>query len=232
MEKSVKPLKPPYPFDDYEILAIGQEKIVCYDPHNKQRVICFFRPGYRSESKRFIKARFYLTKILHLLFPDNIPDMIWTGYKPLAYASKKVETDHEHQEFNRLATRYHQGEWRLSERLNEMENEHFKKYGSCCWDLRKKLMDLEVFIDKGEVNFAISPDSGAVLYLDHVDPWYFPRGKGYGVKEWFNYSKIEHVIDRLKPKERKRVEKFLMRLRVLFEEEKAEFGDYEKIGKI
>ena len=78
-----------------EPIGVGGEKKVYQDPKNPDRVVGIFRE-HIEETPNQIKARFYLTKILHLLFPKNIPDMHWAGSEPNAYQADRKEHDERH----------------------------------------------------------------------------------------------------------------------------------------
>lgn len=220
----MKALKPPGQFSSYEILAIGKEKIVCHDKYDGKRVICFFRPEYRyyrKESTSFVKARFYLTKILHLLYPNNFPDMHWTGYEPLAYALEKVKTDPEHQRFNRMATLLNQGIGSY-DGIESLQDKEEERLGSLRDKLFHQYKCLGIEIDEGIINFSINPESGVLMYLDHFNPWAFHRGRcGNEMKETFNLSSVQDAISKIENAQDKiRAERFLSRLIALFEEEK------------
>lgn len=81
-------------------IGVGSEKRIYNDPINKDRVIAKFHE-HIEETVNQTKARYYLTKILHLLLPKNIPDMHWTGSDPHAYAIDKVEVDESHKKLQK-----------------------------------------------------------------------------------------------------------------------------------
>ena len=59
-------------------LGKGGEKTVYPYPDNSQRVIGVYSSKHEflwEKSPEYNKAKFYLTKILHMLFPENIPDI-------------------------------------------------------------------------------------------------------------------------------------------------------------
>jgi len=56
-------------------LGSGNEKNVYIDPENEKRVISLMKETEQRDTLRQLKGRYYLTKIAHLLLPDNIPDV-------------------------------------------------------------------------------------------------------------------------------------------------------------
>ncbi len=59
-----------------EKIGEGAEKIVYRHKHDKEKVVgVFHKKYYTKETVRQIKSRFYLTKLLHILYPKNFPDM-------------------------------------------------------------------------------------------------------------------------------------------------------------
>lgn len=62
------------PFEDDE-----KERKKFIDPRNERRIISETRESAEKESHRQLKGRFYLTKIAHLLLPDNVPEIHQVG---------------------------------------------------------------------------------------------------------------------------------------------------------
>lgn len=62
-----------------EPLGQGDERKVFVDPENEERVISELNSEAQKDSPNALKARYYLTKILYMLLPDNIPDIYQTG---------------------------------------------------------------------------------------------------------------------------------------------------------
>jgi hypothetical protein len=62
-------------FTGKEPFGEGSEKVVFVDPKNPNRVIAERKEDREKETLRQLKGRAYLTKIVHLLLPDHIPDV-------------------------------------------------------------------------------------------------------------------------------------------------------------
>jgi len=60
-----------------EEIGSGTEKTVYRHKHDKEKVVGVFHEerSYNKETVNQVKGRFYLTKLLHILYPKNIPNM-------------------------------------------------------------------------------------------------------------------------------------------------------------
>jgi hypothetical protein len=83
-----------------EKLGTGAEKTVYTDPDNEKLAKAVFHKEAREttsdgteQTPEYIKARFYLTKILHLLYPKNIPDMHMSASEPNMIVVDRAEHD-------------------------------------------------------------------------------------------------------------------------------------------
>ena len=78
-----------------QIVGLGVEKLVSGQSNtlndNKPKVIkdTFVYFEDFEKSPNFVKAQFYLTKLVHLLFPENVPDIYFASIKE----SNKVTVD-------------------------------------------------------------------------------------------------------------------------------------------
>ena len=63
---------------DAKPLGEGSERRVFVDPNNESRVIAEKKEGTGRETPQKLKGRFYLTKIVHQLLPENVPDIYQT----------------------------------------------------------------------------------------------------------------------------------------------------------
>lgn len=79
-------------------LGIGNERMVFNDPKNEGRVISVKRSISETPEDQFhiARVRYYLIKIMHLLFPNNIPDIHFSYSRPDAISRDKVELDEKH----------------------------------------------------------------------------------------------------------------------------------------
>ncbi|MDO8523565.1 MAG: hypothetical protein Q7S12_04810 [bacterium] len=195
-----------------ESIGSGNEKTVYPDPENKDRVFAKFHE-YIKETPKQIKARYYLTKIIHFLLPKNIPDMHWVGSEPNAYQIDKVEVDERH----RAIREYY-------EMPDSSKTEAYKKAVETI-SLDKDIEDFQLKIDQlgirsldlALINYTKDKE-GNVLYLDSFYAWKF---KNDGSPSLFlNFKKLEEAINSLAENDKKSAKNFLQRLRELYEEEK------------
>lgn len=123
-----------------KFIKSGGERKVYEDLDHPDRLIKVAH-NYLEEAPNFIKARFYLTKILHLLFPKNIPDMKAASFHP-----------------NKLVVE------RKAPSRKTLDGR--KREDS----LRRSLGALGIILDPYEGNF-IEEKEGSVCYVDSIDPW-------------------------------------------------------------
>lgn len=146
----------------------------------------------------YVKAQYYLTKILHLLFPKNIPNIHFTT----------VENGH-----------HVTVEQKIEQDKNPIKNNDdlinfLKERGK----LLEKFYDLGIFYDDGAKNFGFD-NEGNMIYFDSVNPWRKYIRDDERVLE-INELAFKKAIAEL-PDERQREEAghFLERLKKLFDKE-------------
>lgn len=69
-------------------LGEGREKTIFVSPDDPEKIIGIFKEP--AESAEEVRARFYLTKILHILYPQHIPDMHASISEPHAIEADRV----------------------------------------------------------------------------------------------------------------------------------------------
>src|SRR3989344_9681701 len=79
-----------------EPLGRGVERTVYPSIKHPDRVVGIYHEG-SEETSRSMKATYYLTKIAHLLFPANIPDVQFAASDPNAVGRTRVELGEEHE---------------------------------------------------------------------------------------------------------------------------------------
>lgn len=196
---------------DQEPFGVGEEKKVYQDKENPDRVIGKYR---REKNNPFqVKGSYYLTKILHVLFPKNIPDIHLAAMKPTVSVRKKVE----------LGTAHHfiREQW-LKEEMIGKENEHHinRAMSEITNDpkisaLKDKLHSAGVDVDNFPGNFGID-DEGNAQYIEDFYPFHPSPNDVFA----FDYSALLKAIMDLPEKERSKALKYLERLNDLAEEEK------------
>ena len=128
-----------------EKLGAGGEKEVFVNQENPEHAIGIFSEYSRKETPQQIKGRFYLTKILHLLFPKQIPDMHLASTDPHMIEVDRISVD------------------------RCVPGDTFTSKEPC--ELRDKIKDVSgVFIDYFSRNFVYDKE-GNLIYLDSVDPF-------------------------------------------------------------
>src|SRR3989344_8207600 len=136
-------------------LGGGWEKNVYADAENPKNVIGVFnKPGSAesqlNESPQLTKARFYLTKILHLFYPKNIPEISLVTSTPNAFIKKRVN---------------------ILETPNESGALDHPDDDGLCHMIEEKF---GIELDPYPGNW--TPDkNGIINFLDTVRPWYTSR---------------------------------------------------------
>lgn len=124
----------------------GGEKSVYEDPDNPDLAIGIFH-DYRKETPRQVKARFYLTKTLNLLFPRNIPDIHMVSSHPHAIIVDRVGDSEEQPNYLKMVR------------------------------LQESFEALGIHLDKNApTNFKCDKD-GNVVYVDSFRPWSLYQGE-------------------------------------------------------
>lgn len=183
--------------------------------HNHEDVAGKFEAG----RERYIKAEFYLTKILHLLLPKNIPDIHLVSNKYKGSVHEKKELGKEHKLLTDYKNRKHidpiytsedtQADIGLSRDIDRSGIEQdLKKFG--------------INFDDGLINFG-KDSEGNVIYIDSVLPWdpkhdLFPQQP---FETWVNMDALKKaIVSRLQVNDQNQALKYLDRLEILIEEEK------------
>lgn len=194
---------------DQEPFGIGAEKKVYQDKANPDRVIGMYK---RKEiSPEQAKARYYLTKILHIILPKNIPDVHLSVAKPNVIMRKKVELGSAHHVIRE--------QW-LKEKMIDRANEHHinRAMGNIANDpkvrtLKDKLFNAGVDVDNFPGNFGID-NEGNAQYIEDFGDIYFESGRFS-----FNEDKLTSAIEALPRKEREKALGYLEKVKSLIMEE-------------
>lgn len=162
----MKTFRETFGLGEREPIGEGEEKQVFEHPDKPDRVIAVRKEPEPAES---VKEMFYLRKILHFLFPQNIPDVDLES--PSISVLEKRSRDAGH-----LANEA----WK-SDRVFGRKKLHFKQYEKMAdaaekfgWKMGKdparanlinELRELGIHIDLVAGNFAYSPE-GNIQFLD------------------------------------------------------------------
>ncbi len=155
------------------ILAEGVEKKVYEDPDNPERVVKIY--NYESSSLPEVKSRYHFGKLLHILFPDNFPDIHLSGQKndkTATIIAEKRERDSDHARMSELLNK--------PEALNKEEKDEYdniitrQESAGLGHDIVQKLGSLGVKFDTLARNFS-RQESGQDVYLDTINTWVYLR---------------------------------------------------------
>ena len=153
------------------------------------------------DSPERIKGQFYLTKILHLLFPKNIPDVHRATSQPRTIHTEFVDLDDSHKKLSEyLIQRRQKGspdpvmETRDVARSREMHRD--QRYIS----LVKSLEELNPSVDTSTLNYGYDPD-GNIIFVDTFAVWHNRDG---GIKRAYDPKKLRRKIIKLKDTDKQR----------------------------
>ena len=208
----------------------GSEKDVFADSHSPDRVIARFRET-EAENERQTKGRFYFSKILHLLLPQNIPDINLSakgGERVMVLERKNLD-----EESNELR----EGIMRLTKMREELDphfTETLKLYEEKRDVFWRKLHGdsgyrefvgsmrrlLGVVPDEAPFNFGYDK-KGNLVYLDNeFTPWSITEIFGVlDIRYHFNKKKISEAISSLNERDKERALIYLGRIEKLAEED-------------
>jgi len=179
----------------------GREKDIYHHPLKENKIYIFLKENYPTINQ--IKGRYYLTKILHILFPQNIPDIyaVVKNNNAIIVTEKKFVND----EFN---LKYHtKNKYRFYARKIKFDPK-FQRFISA-------LENLGIHPDVSNMkNFAYVDDE--IVYLDNSFlPWKIDKIKR-SIRVLYDYNKIKEAIELLpESNDKKRALFYLKRLEEL-----------------
>lgn len=221
-----------------EIIGEGKEKLVYADPENPEKVIAEFKEGESEETAQSLRGRFYFTKILHMLFPKNIPDIhlaAKNGKSVIVLERKRLGGLYRRLE--EIAVEYAQKDDKDTEGMRALEAEsrvvsqaHTRKVTSdvAFQRFNEAMENIGAKVDRHPVNFGYDRD-GNLVYLDNdFRPWQLHLFvKGPKVEYLFDKEKIVQAIDSLRDSDKERAKQYLERIEKIAEEERlATEGKY------
>jgi len=152
-----------------EYIAGGLEKTVYADPEDPEKIIGLYRLSNKSAER--MKEIFYITKILHLLFPKNIPNIHLGTSEPNMVKKQRIETDEIHGIIQgareRLLETSLRDIARDSRKINDTKDKIYQsgKYKA----FLNAVGTLGVSIDEAAINYSFDRE-GNIIYLDDIDP--------------------------------------------------------------
>lgn len=154
-----------------QYITDGAEKEVFQDDTHPDEVLKRYHEVIEKD-RRFAIQRFYLTKILHLLFPNSIPDITFSGIAPNEIRRLKINVHSGTQAHHKLKQLHRQKE--VGSPLNFAEESLEEAYFDL-WDriradssytkFIREMKLLGVAIDPHVVNFTYDP-SGNLVYFE------------------------------------------------------------------
>jgi hypothetical protein len=200
-----------------EPIGQGNENKVFVDPNNEARVIVERRENAEQDTFRQLKGRFYLTKIVHALLPENIPDIYQT-----------TQTSTGQQTIDRERISHSEGHTNLQEVRKSGGDEYMagqavnKEMGKSMSEITSKLEEIGLGfnIDENSGNYT-KDESGNVYYLETFNPWQADPTNPDGIEILFDTEALETAIEKISDKQTKQnCERYLQRLLILANEEK------------
>jgi len=202
--------------------AMGNEKVIYPDPNHPDRIRAELRKkesGYQP-TERQMRGRFYLSKILHFIFPAAIPEVYAAGTKDGGYLDiEKVETDEDHRRMQAARAKTESGKHLSNEESVEMRQLAQKReQDPKIHDFVNALRKLGVIVDPTGDNYSYGSD-GSFQYLDNsFTPWQINR-VGRKLVKAYNADELAKAIESLAPEQKEQAKLYLERLEQLFKEE-------------
>lgn len=216
-----------------EPFASGDEKDI-YEHHDPQKIVKVTvddgEGKFEAGNERYIKAEFYLTKILHLLFPDTIPDIHGVSFKHQATIHERKELDEAHRTLQNF---YHKANLGEDVETGEKEQKAFEisKQRKQTTTIIQRLQNMGIVIDRAHQNFA-EDKKGSVIYLDSIIPWKASHRLAPDMNFTinFNVGQLHEIItEELSEPEKTQALHYLDRLTTLADEERAAHDALPKV---
>lgn len=181
--------------DDLELLGSGSQKDVYALNDHPNRAIAVFKNGERPYGARepnlAIKREYYARKILHTLYPDNIPDVYLAASEPAVLITERIDPG--------PITETRRKIWAHNQRRDQNR-------------LGDQLRKIGVYIDEASpLNFA-RRTNGSLAYVDDpmVGDW------GFNAR---SIAALHEELAKLPPARRDKAERQLQRWNALMDEE-------------
>lgn len=208
--------------------AQGREKKVEPHPTLPDHVIGKFHEAALSE--RYVRARFYLTKIMHLLFPENIPAIYQSTTEPNQIETQRQDLDGDHLWYRKYQEKVENGAPTNYDELRARNIENKYNRNPKAVKFQDKLHSLGIISDDiySPVNFTLDENDNPI-YLDSFSPWYVHKGiDGTGLRLKFDPAAIEEEILSLTGPDPQTAQSAYKRLMSLYEEERSQISNREK----
>lgn len=220
-----------FDFGKLHKIGAGQEKQIFEHPTDPAKVVARFRES--RESKRQtpsqMRGRYYLSKVLHLIFPKFVPNMHCSGLSESGevFVSEYRTLDAEHIRHNDLRMRVLEETVDKEERAKLEEEElaiRSERKAAQAGDvelqeLKGELKSLGVFFDSSSSNYGHDED-GDPVYVDNTFvPWI--EGTRSGMFRMYNPEKLAVAIESIDDDDRRdQARRHFERLEALYKETK------------
>ncbi|MDP3948747.1 MAG: hypothetical protein Q8Q17_02240 [bacterium] len=198
---------------DDEPIGEGRKNIVYLDPLNADHVIAFSKAEDKT-SPNIVKGRYYLGKILHLLFPDNFADVHISSSEPEATVRQNLNLEDTYVELQKLAIESRAKGERVNpvrwKQLKDLRAENLPR--SEIGKLTSRLASVGITIGGAEINFALGQD-GNLKYAEIEEPF-------NAEKRFYNPDALQKAIATLDDEAKEKAISYFKRLEVLYEQEK------------
>lgn len=204
-------------WNELKKIGEGSEKSVFIHPEKPDKVIARWDREMYEKGEKEMKGMFYLSNILHMLFPESVPAMrLALKNKEALHVSDKKEADPAHRELQELpmSLRDYASDspgWRKYSKKGARHDSEIRadsKY-------RKFIRQLEALgitgLDAATVNFGYD-EAGNLLYLDTFDAW------EYNCSPLYDAEALRKAISTLPESKRERALRYLDRLEALRQE--------------
>jgi|SRR3989344_1077545 len=217
---------------DAKPLGEGGERRVFVDPANEKRVIAETK-SEQQETVQKLKGRFYLTKIVHLLLPENIPDMYQAGESK--EGTQTIDRERvSHTPGHAALQKAFQREGYDKEKDDDPAVQQLKEeLGKGLGDIADKLSDLGLaFSIDVELQNYTKDEKGNVQYLEAFNPWEVDVVDPNKLEVLFDEEGLREAIGKL-PDEgaKKECTSYLERLLILMKEDEQELQEKNRMAK-
>jgi hypothetical protein len=158
---------------EMKLIGEGNESKVYVHPSTPDRAIKLTREGNDPETAKYVKTRYYLTKIAHLLFPEMIPDIHVEALRS-AQTRTEVSLVKLTPEEERMRTLHALPDRSPEERQEYLDlmkiHEQKIKNDPRVQSFIQDADQMGFIIDAGLINFGYTSE-GLPVYLDRITPY-------------------------------------------------------------
>jgi|SRR3989344_7289221 len=177
-----------------EPLGRGVERTVYPSIKHPDRVVGIYHEG-SEETSRSMKATYYLTKIAHLLFPANIPDVQFAASDPNAVGRTRVELGEEHETLKKQLDSNHSRTDEFTDQVRKASRKLSYGKSKKVTKFVRTLYEAGVNPDRSAYNFGLD-EEGNIIYVEPFPAFYFNSSK----RRWqlaFSPEKLKAAIAKL-----------------------------------